>query len=174
MTRDMREARRIWTEALLASLSRQRGQASEWLLAAMEREALVRGIDSAASVGAVVDRRRREASGLGMTAVESKRRQRLDPAYRAREYERHCERHGVLPREERLALVRARSEATRDEREQRKREKARQRYIERAEEKRERMRQRRAAMTIEERRAEWREHQRARRARLRAQQEAAE
>lgn len=174
MTRDMRKARRIWTEALLASLSRQRGQASEWLLAAVEREALVRSIDSAASVGAAVDQRRREVSGLGMTAVESKRRQRLDPAYRAREYEQRARRLGIRTREEHLALVRARSEATREEREQRHREKARQRYLERAEEKRERMRQRRAAMTLEERRAEWREHQRARRERLRLAREMSE
>lgn len=170
MTRDMRAARRLWTEALLASLARQRSCASEWLLEACEREAMVRDIDSAARVSGESAMRR---SGSALSAVEAKRRQRQDPEYRAREYRQRCARDGVRTREEHLALVRARSEATREEREQRHREKARQRYIERAEEARERMRQRRAAMTLEERRAEWLRHTRAYRERKRAEREAA-
>ena len=165
-TRRRRRDLHVWREAIVASMARQQARAGEWLRAEYDRVAAAYGLDGEAR--ARVERQRVES------ATERKRLARQDPAYRAREAAQARYRTGVLPREERLALVRARSEATREEREQRKREKARQRYIERAEEERERMRQRRAAMTLEERRAEWREHQRARRARLRAQQEAAE
>lgn len=111
-------------------------------------------------------RRGRVYSSNPNAVAKRRSRAKADVWEREREAaETRRRRDGVLPRQERLALTRARSEATRAEREERQKAKRKAYYAAHKEELMQRQRDRRAAMTLEERRAEWSRHQRAKRER---------
>jgi hypothetical protein len=167
----LREARRIWRDALRASLARQRERASSWLREAWARETAHACIDSVALVAAAKATARSPRTPEQRAAdTARKRRWRSDPANREHERERDEARRrarGVRPREKYIAEMRelAARHAAEVLARRRERERARSERPGAREADAQRQRERRAAMTLEERRAEWVRHQRAKRER---------
>lgn len=179
MKRTTRDARRIWREALRASLAVQRERASDWLLSAWERETRAASIDSASLSGCATPTATRAPRGEMASPADQKRRWRSDPANRERErewYEARQRAKGVRPRAEFLAEKKARALIDAPAKRERAKQKQAERRADEAFRKaqNERTRARREAMTLEERRAEWLRHQHARRERLRLAREMSE
>lgn len=169
----MRQARRIWRDAIEAVVLRCGEAAPPRVLAWYDE--CPRIIATPPKPSAPHPTKNCHVYSSNPNAVAKRRsRAKADVWEREREAaEARRRRDGMLSREERLALVRARSEATRAEREERQRAKRKAYYAAHKEELMQKQRDRRAAMTPEERRAEWTRHQHDRRARLRAEREAA-
>lgn len=168
----MQQARQIWRDAIEAVVLRRGEHAPERVLAWYDDRPRSK-TDSSPSAPKTT-KSGRPYSMTPTAIAKRKSRAKRDVWERERDAAEAKRRaQGVRAREEWLDIVRARSEATREEREARHRAQVAAYQAKNREVLLEEQRQRRAAMTLEERRAEWLRHQHARRAKLRAAREAA-